>query len=225
MKKNDKKQLLIFDIDGVLVDVSNSYRRAIKETAEFFTKKEVSLQEIQEYKNKGGYNNDWDLAEAIIRSRGFNADKEKIINKFQKLYLGKLMNNEKWILNKKILQKLFINFNLAIFTGRLRKEAIYVLKNNDALHCFGEIIAMEDVSKQKPNPEGLLKILKKFNAKGAVYFGDTIDDIKAAVDAGVTAVGVLPPSDKSEELKGLLLKNGANYVIENINSVFKCIDS
>ena len=216
MKKNT---LLILDIDGVLVDVSGSYRQAIKQTAEFFTKKEVTLQEIQENKNKGGSNNDWDLTEAIIRERGFNASREKIIEKFQELYLGKLMKNEKWLLNKKILRELPKNYDLAILTGRPREEAIYVLKNNDVINYFSEIIAMEDVKKQKPNPEGLLKILKKFNANNAFYFGDTIEDMKAAVNADIIAVGVLPPSDKSEKLKNLLLENGAQSVIDNINRI------
>src|SRR3989338_2424146 len=57
------KPLLIFDIDGVLVDVSKSYRAAIKQTVEHFTGKEITLEEIQALKNKGGYNNDWDAAE------------------------------------------------------------------------------------------------------------------------------------------------------------------
>src|SRR3989338_1635385 len=104
MKKSEEK-ILIFDIDGVLVDVTHSYREATKQTAEFFTKKEVTLQEIQEYKNKGGFINDWNLTEAIIKSRGVNADKEKIIKKFQEYY-SRLKKNEKWILDKNILNEL-----------------------------------------------------------------------------------------------------------------------
>ncbi len=221
MKKSDS--LLIFDIDGVLVDVSNSYRQSIKQTAEFFTKKEVSLQEIQEYKNKGGFNNDWNLTEAIIRNNGLGIDKKKIIEKFQDFY-KKLMKNEKWLLDKKILEELSKNYELAILTGRPRKEAINVLKNNNVLNYFKEIIAMEDVKKEKPNPEGLLKILRKFNADNAFYFGDTIDDVKAATNANIIAVGVLPPFDKSEELKNLLLKNGAKTVLKSINQIKEVLE-
>lgn len=212
------KQLLIFDIDGVLVDVTGSYRMATKLTAEFFTKQEVKLEEVQEYKNKGGFINDWNLTEAIIEGRGFNIDKEKIIKKFQDYY-EKFKKNEKWILGKKTLEELPKKYKLAIFTGRPRNEAIEVLQRFDALRCFNEIVAMEDVEKEKPNPEGLLKILKKCNASNALYFGDTIDDVKAAVNANIVPIGVLPPSDKSEELKSLLLKNGAKTVIEDINQI------
>ena len=74
--------VLIFDIDGVLADVSASYRLAIRKTSKFFTRADISFQEIQGYKNKGGFNNDWDLTERIIRERGVNAEKILIIKKF-----------------------------------------------------------------------------------------------------------------------------------------------
>ncbi len=74
-----EKQTLLFDMDGVLVDVSNSYRLAIKKTAEDFTDTAVSLEEIQSYKEKTGFNNDWDLTEAIIQSRGKNVPKHWVI--------------------------------------------------------------------------------------------------------------------------------------------------
>jgi len=43
-------EALLFDMDGVLVDVSASYRLAIKKTVERFLGKDISLEEIQEYK-------------------------------------------------------------------------------------------------------------------------------------------------------------------------------
>src|SRR3989339_1184219 len=95
--------LLIFDIDGVLVDVSKSYRLAIKKTVEYFTGRSTSFEEIQEYKNKGGLNNDWDLTEAIIKAKGESVDKKKIIKKFQNYY-NNLINNEKWLLDRRILK-------------------------------------------------------------------------------------------------------------------------
>jgi len=68
--------LLIFDMDGVLIDVSRSYRQAIQKTVQIFfetclglkkglgtlvTKEEISL-----FKSIGGFNNDWELTSALI---------------------------------------------------------------------------------------------------------------------------------------------------------------
>ncbi|HLC62672.1 MAG TPA: histidinol-phosphate transaminase [Candidatus Nanoarchaeia archaeon] len=214
--------LLIFDIDGVLVDVSKSYRFAVRKTAEYFTKSDINFEEIQEYKNKGGLNNDWDLTEAIIENKGFKINKKIIIKKFQ-YYYSKLKNNEKWLLDKKILKILSQRYNLAILTGRPRKEAIYALKKNKVVKYFKIVIAMENISRQKPNPEGLLKILDKFPSSGAYYFGDTVDDMKTAVSANAIPVGVLPPQDKSEFLENLLAKNGARQIIQNINRIMEAL--
>ena len=82
---------------------------------------------------------------------------------------------------------------------------------------------MENISRQKPNPEGLLKILDKFPSSGAYYFGDTVDDMKTAVSANAIPVGVLPPQDKSEFLENLLAKNGARQIIQNINRIMEAL--
>ncbi|MBS3100767.1 histidinol-phosphate transaminase [Candidatus Woesearchaeota archaeon] len=214
--------LLIFDIDGVLVDVSKSYRLAIKKTVEYFTGRSTSFEEIQEYKNKGGLNNDWDLTEAIIKAKGESVDKKKIIKKFQNYY-NNLINNEKWLLDRRILKSLSKRYTLAILTGRPRKEAYSVLKRSKITNCFSTMVAMEDITKQKPFPAGLLKILNQYPNLDAYYFGDTIDDMKTAISANIKSIGILPPQDKSAQLRNLLIKNGAKIVIKNINEIMEVL--
>ena len=212
------KPLLIFDIDGVLVDVSKSYRAAIKQTVEHFTGKEITLEEIQALKNKGGYNNDWDAAEELIKERGKNIEKRKIISKFQQYYV-KLMDNEPLLIDKNLLKTLSEKYVLAVFTGRNKKETDYVLRVNGIKKYFSKTIAMEDVSKRKPDPEGLLKIANGWKTKDAYYFGDMIDDMRAAKAAKMIPIGVLPPQDKSKNIKELLARNGAQSIIDNINQI------
>jgi HAD superfamily hydrolase (TIGR01548 family) len=68
--------LLVFDMDGVLVDVSASYREAIRQAAYIFLKgckggellpqPLFSLSELAAVKQSGGLNNDWDMTHRII---------------------------------------------------------------------------------------------------------------------------------------------------------------
>ena len=59
------KNLLVFDMDGVLVEVTESYRAAIQQTVLHFSGGEPSREEIQEWKNRGGgWNDDWKLSTA-----------------------------------------------------------------------------------------------------------------------------------------------------------------
>jgi histidinol-phosphate aminotransferase len=230
LKEILREDVLLFDLDGVLVDVSNSYRLAIKETAEFFTKQKVLNDEIQKFKEQGGFNNDWDLTEAIISSRNVNVSKEEIIKKFQELYLGEngkkgFIDNETWLLPKKILQNLYRKYRLGIVTGRPKDEAFYVLQKNGVLEFFDIIITMQDYSedKAKPNPFSINLALEELGRKNAFYIGDSIDDMKAAQNARIKAIGVMPPNISSDRLKQLMKANGAMKILNDITQIEKIL--
>lgn len=213
---------LLFDMDGVLVDVSQSYRLAIKKTAEFFAKQAVTDEDIQKVKNKGGFNNDWDAAEEIIRVKGKTADKKWLIKKFQEFYQGNnfngLIKNEKWLLKKPILKELKNNFKLGIVTGRPRDEAEFALKSASTKEYFDVLVAMDDIEGEKPNPLPLKIALEQLNCKEGFYFGDCVDDMQMAVNANLAGIGVIPPGVNGN-LRKLLTDNGAKAVLDDINKI------
>ncbi len=223
------KPTLIFDMDGVLVDVSNSYRTAIKKTYEYFSGgKTVSDKEIEQAKNLGGLNNDWDLTEYLLKKDGFSADKQDLIDVFQKIYFddGKgLIKNEKFLFDKKLIEELAKDYHLTVFTGRPKQEALFALKNAQVEDFFYPVITMDDlpVDKQKPDTLGIEKIISKVNTDKIYYFGDTKDDMICGTNAKATAVGVLPPQNQSDEKKNALVSNGAKAVITTINDIKKVI--
>jgi HAD superfamily hydrolase (TIGR01548 family) len=74
---NVRVEGIVLDIDGVLVDVSNSYRRAITETIERLYGESFPDAAIQALKDAGGFNNDWELTDAgalfvLGRARGLD---------------------------------------------------------------------------------------------------------------------------------------------------------
>ena len=70
------KPLIVFDMDGVLIDVSKSYRDTVRQTARLFFKGAQSwedlpaplfpLSDLARVKQSGGLNNDWDLTCLVI---------------------------------------------------------------------------------------------------------------------------------------------------------------
>jgi HAD superfamily hydrolase (TIGR01548 family) len=56
---------VVLDIDGVLVDVADSYRRAVVEAVERVHGESIARGDLQEFKNAGGFNNDWELTDAV----------------------------------------------------------------------------------------------------------------------------------------------------------------
>ncbi len=66
---------IIFDIDGVLVDVSSSYHQTIIDTVQYYFCNIINMQgkenlvdknTITGFKMIGGFNNDWELAAAVV---------------------------------------------------------------------------------------------------------------------------------------------------------------
>jgi HAD superfamily hydrolase (TIGR01548 family) len=55
---------VVLDIDGVLVDVENSYRRAILESLDEVYGESIAKAAIQQFKDAGGFNDDWELTYA-----------------------------------------------------------------------------------------------------------------------------------------------------------------
>ncbi|WP_323674506.1 TIGR01548 family HAD-type hydrolase [Halorubellus sp. PRR65] len=55
---------VVLDVDGVLVDVADSYRRAIVESIETVYGRTIRKDDIQRFKDAGGFNNDWELTDA-----------------------------------------------------------------------------------------------------------------------------------------------------------------
>ena len=55
---------VVLDVDGVLVDVADSYRRAIVESVAHVYDDTIAKGDIQAFKDAGGFNNDWELTDA-----------------------------------------------------------------------------------------------------------------------------------------------------------------
>ena len=160
----------------------------------------------------------------LLDKEGLNVSYGEIVDMFQKIYWNNgegLINNENILFNKAFFEELSKEYNLSIFTGRLRKEAMYALKKFNADSLFFPIITTDDIphGKGKPDPFGLNLTKEMTISDSYYYFGDTPDDILAAKAAGYTPVGVLPPQDKSEELKQTLQNAGAKFVIDSINNL------
>jgi len=226
LKKLDKvlsKPILIFDIDGVLIEVSKSYRKAIQETVKFFSGKKITNSEIQEIKNKESLNNDWEITKRILTKYNKIIPIKKVVKKFQEFYLGKNFNgfikNEKLLINKNILKNLYKKYELAIFTGRPKKEAKFILDYFKIKEFFSTLICMEDYAKGKPNPEGLKKIISTSVFKKAIYFGDSVADLESAKNAKIESIGVMSNQKYSVETQVALKKAGAKAILNNINEI------
>ncbi len=223
-------QAILFDMDGVLVDVEKSYRLAIQQTVKELLGIEISPADIQKYKNRGGLNNDWDLTEAILIDNGESIDKKNIVATFQKYYLGRnysgLIQNDRWQAPLELLTFLSRKYKIGIVTGRPREEARFTLKRFEVEGYFLELVTMDDVpqGRGKPDPFGLKLAMNSLRTHGGWYIGDTVDDMKAAEGAGMIPIGFINKSEEFNFLAFPLYQNGAQQVVRNFNELRRLFD-
>jgi HAD superfamily phosphatase len=217
------KDLIVFDMDGVLVDVTESYRAGIQTTVKLFTGYEPSGPEIQDWKNRGGWNDDWQLSHALIREHGFDPPFQTVVDRFQEFFHGDgtngLILREQWVAQEGLFDRLAERHSLGVFTGRLRWEADITL-NRFAPALFDPVVGIDDVQIGKPDPEGLLKICASVEHGRCWYVGDTVDDARASRAAKVPFVGIAAPANpRYAELVSLLREEGAIAVLDDINAL------
>jgi HAD superfamily phosphatase len=218
-------EIIVFDVDGVLVDVTGSYREAIRETVRHFTGDLVSNELIQEFKNQGGWNNDWELSYKFILDRGVNVEYSDVVDQFNRFFFGNngdgLILREEWLPANGFFGDLERRkTTLAIFTGRVGYELTPTLKRFAPNLAFDPIVTADDVKNPKPAPDGLNIIKARHPEKSIWYIGDTVDDARAALGAGVPFIGVAAKdSPRYQELAEALKREGAFVVIEEINQL------
>jgi len=216
--------LIVFDMDGVLAEVTESYREAIVQTVEHFTGQRIERDLIQDYKNRGGWNNDWALSQKIAADLGVDVPYNVVVDYFNEIFIGKngdgLIQREQWFPRPGLLERLRERFGLAIFTGRLQYEAEITL-NRFAPDCpFDPLLCAEHVTNSKPAPDGLLHIQRLNPGRKLWYVGDTVDDARSARAAGVPFIGIAARThSRRNEILRLFKEEEAVAIFENVNEI------
>ena len=217
-------ELVILDVDGVLVDVRESFHRTTVQTVRHFTGQRVSRAEMRRWKNRPGYNDDWKLTTDWICSLGRRVSYEEVKRQYQRFYWGESgegnVARERWLLPRARLRRWARRAELAIFTGRTRRELGHTLARFGVARYFRRIVTLDDVLRSKPAPEGLLRILDGRDPVSAVYAGDNVDDALAAQRCGIAFLGVLPRNSAARRLRAARLRQlGAQAILGHVSEL------
>ncbi len=199
--------LILFDIDGVIRNVEDSYRLSLKKTVHKFSGWEPSYIDIDNAKNEGIWNNDWDLSLEFIKRFKKKGDlnleippREEIVKCFEEFYFGGnpyndskywngFIKNEELLVDKKFFD--FLEKNGIIWgfvSGAESASAKFVLEKRLGLKS-PPLVSMGDAP-DKPDPKGFINLSKELlgDKLGLSnipigYVGDTIADINTVMNA------------------------------------------
>lgn len=202
--------IVIFDIDGVIRDVGGSYRRALADTVEHFTKGNYrpTPEEIDRLKEEGLWNNDWEASQELIhrylatqklesQNLAQNLDHNlasypEIVQFFQSRYRGTnpvdwngYICSEPLLVEPQYFEGLIRSqIKWGFFSGATRGSAEFVLKQRLGL-LAPVLVAMEDAP-GKPDPTGLWQTLDQLPSEilePVIYVGDTVADMYTVKNA------------------------------------------
>lgn len=229
----NKKDILIINPDNVLLDTKESIDYAIAQTFKHFTGFSVSIDKIMHTKNLSGYNCAWDIIRYLLEEEGYYTELEDIINVFINFFYNPksskgdfIINKDKLLISKDTLEVISKKYDLVIFTDRFKMHLDYSLEKNEVDKYFHYKICADDliIEHKKPNPEGLLKILKHCPHKSIKYMGSSVDDVIGGNNVNIETLGVVSAHCD----KNIAINNfrhlGAKHIIENINEITQFLE-
>ncbi|MCT0249414.1 TIGR01548 family HAD-type hydrolase [Synechococcus sp. CS-205] len=212
------RAVLLFDIDGVIRDVSGSYRRAIAETVHHFGGWRPEPGQIDALKAEGRWNNDWQASLELLRRRDCLPlpTLEAVVEVFSSRYFGGdpdgdpagwigYIREEPLLVEHDYFQALEqAGIAWGFVSGAEPPSCRYVLRQRLQLED-PPLIAMGEAP-DKPDPTGLLQLALKLGstASGEVlpvaYLGDTVADVDTVMaarhqrpDLTLLSLAVAPP--------------------------------
>jgi phosphoglycolate phosphatase len=185
-----KKKILIFDLDGTLI-------QSKKDIIESFN---LALKRYQIKINNSFFLKNSSLGSFYLLKKIFRSNKKKInitLDDFRKIYYKNCTKNTKLTPGVKKFLKRAVNNNYinVVSTNKSLKLSIKILKYFGLLKYFNKIYAFDNSNFKKPDKRHIINILSDFKVipQNAAYFGDSQIDSKMSI---------------SGRVKFILLKNG-----------------
>lgn len=213
-----RKKLVIFDLDGTLIDSLKDIALATNRVLKSFGCEEHPISAYRNFVGDGA-------KELVKRALPENFDEEQIekgLALFKEIYSNKINANTKPFDGiYEMLRVLSTDCEFALLSNKPHKFTLEYMDLFFKEYDFSAIHGQKDEVPKKPDPAGALNILNElqYDPSEVFYIGDTLTDMKTAVNAGLIPIGVLWGYQDKEAL----LENGAQYIVESPAEIVKII--
>ena len=193
-----KVDILIFDLDGTLIDSRKDIANAVNHTRKLFNLGELDTFFIASHIGNGVKN----LIQKSI-SELESKDLEKALKIFQEYYGEHCVEETTVYPGVSDVLKYYESKKMAVVSNKPSPFTERILKEKKLISYFQLILGEESHPKKKPDPASLLHVIEKLGGKPetSCMIGDWITDIEAGKRAGMITVGCLYGIGNQKELK------------------------
>tara|TARA_S200000501_G_scaffold377675_1_gene436920 strand:- start:51 stop:713 length:663 start_codon:yes stop_codon:yes gene_type:complete len=204
MQESYKTKLVLFDLDGTLIDTAPDFLTSLNNILTKYNKENVTADEIRAYISEGSSK----LIEFAFNINESHRSFEKFKNEFLSEYKNNLKTKSKLFDGiEKLLNHLDKNqIMYGIVTNKYFEYADPLVKSFTELKNIKIMVCPDHVSISKPDPEGILLACKRLNVspEKTIYLGDHLNDLKAGILAGTTTIACLYGYSLQKDGKDLL---------------------
>jgi phosphoglycolate phosphatase len=183
-------RLLVFDLDGTLVDSSRDIaaatNAAIRRVAPGAA--EIPLEVILSFVGEGARI----LVERSLRHAGLSLSADEVLPVYVECYAERLLDTTRLYPGVEEALDALAGPALAVLTNKPGDFSRRILEGLGVARCFARILGAGDVPSRKPDPGGLLRLMADAEAApGETWMvGDSATDVAVARAAGVRVAGV-----------------------------------
>jgi phosphoglycolate phosphatase len=210
-------KLLIFDLDGTLVDTSQDIANAINYAIEPFGVRQLSNEEIKSMVGSGITK----LLQSLLPFEKIPQQnrREEVVQRFLEHYSEHLLDNTRAYPNvKETLSKLG-NYKKAVVSNKREAFSKRILEGLGLLEFFDLVLGSDSVPEKKPSPVPIFEVLKRLRISRdeAVIIGDSNFDIEAGKAAEIKIIAVTYGYREREALKD------ADFMIDNFEELLNIL--
>jgi phosphoglycolate phosphatase len=183
-------RLLVFDLDGTLVDSSRDIAAAVNAALERVAPgtAPVSLDAVLSFVGEGARL----LVERSLRHAGLGLPADDVLPVYLECYRERLLDTTRLYPGVEEALDALAGTTLAVLTNKPGDMSRTILDGLGVASRFARVWGAGDVPSRKPDPAGLLALMAELGAaKGETWMvGDSATDVLAARAAGVRVAGV-----------------------------------
>ena len=183
--------LVVFDLDGTLIDSSADLAAAVNGTLARIAPDAPPLppERIRSFVGHGARQ----LVERALAEAGLPQRAEEVLPVFLEVYRAHMLDRTRLYPGvAEALASLRSGYRLAVLTNKPGDMSRAILEGLGVARAFARICGPEDVPARKPDPAGLLRLMEEAGAgpEDTAMVGDSAVDIRTGRGAGVLTVGV-----------------------------------